>query len=314
MAAEAGKDNRENGSTTLDASEFQELIRGGRTSADAESVDADKAAAYLSEDSDKEPEVAVVDEPKRRVSVIDPLSDTRTSAVVPATEKTADPNLTRALETIDRQAQLLVDRSVVASTEREPVVEMIDVFPGVRLPKDKSRWPIQLTPDMVRSVGLDPGQNGEVAAALNTLGNAFFILLNNAVSQSAVGAMEVQRIARENSDAARRAFESAYPDLRGQEDLTGAIEMSMRREGFHERKLSAAQYAAELATRTRMRVAALRGQTMDDYMRTAVPNSASATETRSTRSRATLSPGSSSRSREANRSQSDRELDDMMIK
>lgn len=290
MASE-DQGNRQEGQTTIDSGDLYDMIRGGKP--DESEVDKFVKDEVEPEVETREPEVRAEDDKEEVVRA------------------ERSPDLERALSTIERQAALLESMSTrTPARGGEPEIETIDIFPGVKLPKDESRWPIQLTPEMLSSIGLHPGEKGEVARAFNVLGNAFFMIVSNAVGEGAIRGFEARQAEREAAVMRKSAFETAYPDLRGNDDLVFAIEQNMRRERVNLQGKSDKEYAAELATRARVRLAALRGVPFEDYMR-GIRNNNSDQRNRGNGSRARVTSGARM-GRAPRQSENDRELNDML--
>ena len=290
MASE-DQGNRQEGQTTIDSGDLYDMIRGGKP--DESEVDKFVKDEVEPEVETREPEIRAEDDKEEVVRA------------------ERSPDLERALSTIERQAALLESMSArTPARGGEPEIETIDIFPGVKLPKDESRWPIQLTPEMLSSIGLHPGEKGEVARAFNVLGNAFFMIVSNAVGEGAIRGFEARQAEREAAVMRKSAFETAYPDLRGNDDLVFAIEQNMRRERVNLQGKSDKEYAAELATRARVRLAALRGVPFEDYMR-GIRNNNSDQRNRGNGSRARVTSGARM-GRAPRQSENDRELNDML--
>ena len=177
--------------------------------------------------------------------------------------------VTRALSTISRLENEILElkrgqyRPVaeVAPTRREPEIEVVEIIPGVRLPKDERYLPIQVTPELVRAVGIDP----EIAPGLGKLANLFMIQISNLLRPLILDEVEGRNRSRDTTNAAVSAFYGKYPDLRGQEDILDIVETKARNEDRIAERFAGEDYMAEVARRARTRIAALRGQTLESY-------------------------------------------------
>lgn len=222
----------------------------------------------------------------------------REPEVITRSEKAEPPvsqsdDVTRALSTISRLEAEIADlkRGQYQPTERmparrEPEVEVAEIIPGVVLPKDERYWPIKVTPELVKAVGIDP----EIAPGLNKLANLFMIQINSLLRPLILDEMDGRNRSRDTVNAAVSAFYTKYPDLRGQEDILDIVETKARTEDRIDQRFAGEDYMAEVARRARTRIAALRGQSLGDYetqVRTQLARSA--TPTRET-SRAVTTP------------------------
>lgn len=261
MPSEEGAGNRENGISTIDSADFNELIRGGRpTSEELAEKDSERASSS-SDESEKEPEIQFESDSEEVSSTGGRGSSAREER---ASSGETPEELRRALSAIDRLTdevrELKQPRSV---RQAEPQIEWAEITPGLSLPKDQKNWPIQLTPEMLDAVGIDGG----ITKGLNVLANAFFYHITGAVSQSIPQVIENTQAERERGSAHRRAFFGAFPDLVGAEDIVERTEAISRQQGLHNKGLSDSQYAAEVATRARTRIANLRRMPLNDYMK-----------------------------------------------
>jgi hypothetical protein len=285
----------------VEGDDFNSMLReqmGDVIKADAAVADAPERAV---EDLDrKEPEVVVERDP---VATDGGQRD--------ATSRPGQPSedVTRALSTISRLESELSDlRSRVPAREavrREPSLEFEEVVPGVTLPKDRNAWPVQLTPELVKAAGLDP----EVAPGLNILANAFLLHINNLLTPTILGQVRNDAASRETVNARMAGFYNEFPDLRQQGDLLEIVESRSRdTERLHE-KYAGEDYMREIGKRTRARIAALRGQTPEQYELGLKTNAAAPREP----SRATTTPVRRT-ARQPATSDQQREIDDAMIR
>lgn len=184
-----------------------------------------------------------------------------------ATSPAPGEDVRRALSTIEslKQGQERLERDLLEARQtrrdrEEPEIEMVEVFPNVRLPKDPSRRPIQLTPDQYEAIGLD----GKAAPGLNVLANALYVFMSNTLTGLVSEQVDTRIKSREDRARGAAAFYQVYPDLVGNEDLLELTERRARREGVAQGK-SDDDYAKEIARRTRTRLAGYQGITLEEY-------------------------------------------------
>ena len=176
----------------------------------------------------------------------------------------------RLLSTIERMEQETARlRSEIDNVKRdsrrgaEPPVEMVEYLPGIRLPKDVSQMPIQLTPDHLKAIGIEPSP--ELAKGLSILGSALLLRADAALRPYIDERYQTLSNMRENASRGTASFFDAYPDLAGQDDFIALIEQGAReRDRIHEIYRGEA-YTREVARRVRTRIAGMRGQSLQDY-------------------------------------------------
>lgn len=283
------------GITTVDAQDLQELNRTGGDISDF--VEEAEKSSDTTPTRSGEPEV-VVEEEERAPARTESQSDDRLSAALSTIER-----LERENREYSERLTGLEMRTTPARSE--PQVEFVEVFPGVKLPKNKEQWPIQLTKPMIESIGIDPS----ITDGLNVLANAFFVHVTNAVTEGTIGTIDARNQEESTLRSARSAFEIAYPDLRSHPDLLGVVERNMINRGIG-RGMRASQYAAELAMRTRQRIAALRGISLEQYVAEIGRSTGEATAP--ARSRASMGGGTRSRGGTTRPRSSDNEMDELM--
>jgi hypothetical protein len=268
---------------------------------------------------DAAPETPEADVPERDESALEAPKREKEPAVIVSEQPSGRPSpteqseeVTRALSTISRleaqvrdlQTQRETLRSVAPS--REPQIEFAEVIPGVQLPKDPRMWPVQLTPDLVKAAGLDP----EAAPGLNVLANAFLLHINNLLTPQILGQVDATYRSRETASASVNAFFTRYPDLKDKQDLLELVEARARdADRIHER-YAGSDYMDQIGMRTRARIAALRGQSIEQYNAGLATNAVAAT---GTASRASTTPVRRA-GRAAATTPNQRELDDMLVK
>ncbi len=178
-----------------------------------------------------------------------------------------DERLEAALSTIDtlrrEQEQLRSEFRTQRPPTNEPNIEYMDTPLGIPIPKDPRNRFVQLTPEQVHAVGLDPA----ATEPLNILANAFYASISNTLPGVSVAAMrEMNRYERE-AEARFTSFFGRFPDLRDHSELVEAVERSAReREGVHMR-FHGNEYGTQIARRARFAIARMRGVTLDDYER-----------------------------------------------
>lgn len=216
----------------------------------------------------KEPDVVERREPERaeRTTEREPEVITRSEKAEPPVSQSDE--VTRALSTISRLETEITELKrgmyqprEIAPARREPEIEVSEIIPGIVLPKDERYWPIKVTPELVKAVGIDP----EIAPGLNKLANLFMIQINQLLRPLILDEVEGRNRSRDTVGAAVNAFYSKYPDLRGQEDILDIVETKARNEDRIAERFAGEDYMAEVARRARTRIAALRGQSLSDY-------------------------------------------------
>jgi hypothetical protein len=280
MADKTGRPepDRSQGVTSIDATEFTNLIR--------------------EQAGDQNPPSPVVEE-ERSEERTEPEVEAETDDKEPKGEE--DP-LKKALSTVEAQqrriaeleaGQRRVEGEIRSSTRREPVLEFEEVLPNVRLPKDRSQWPIRLTAEDISRLGIDPGEKGEIAAGLNVLANALYKFVADTIPDYAYTRFSRHLEERESGAEAQRSFESAYPDLKEHTDLVETVEGKIWPQFGN--ALNQADYTAKLAEESRRRLASIRGVSYEEYMTQVRTNARSTTRVTSSgsRSRAVSTAGSS---------------------
>jgi len=239
------------GNQILDADEFSAMVRGER-------------AGDLQEkkDDDREPEVT-------REGERDVRADRREASK--DKEEEVDPNspLGKALSTIEtmkRSQRDLEERLSRRDTEkREPEIELEELVPGVRVPKDRGKWPVSLPKELLEKVGIDPG----LQPGLHTLANLLYWDLSNAFSKMLESGVDERLNRRQSSVDSEKAFLEKYDDLADHKDLAEFTEANIRKDGRHARSnfRDADEYQQFVATETRRVIARARGISYDDYMK-----------------------------------------------
>lgn len=230
--------DRADGRMELDAAEFNEIIRDQLGEAPTEEPEVEEKSKDVKEPKG-EPEVE--EEPEEESDVV------------------------KALKTIERlEAEIaeLRSRGVGAgkSETEEPSIELEEVLANVRLPKDHSKWAIQLKDDDLRRVGIDP----EITPGLNVLANAFYQFIVDTLVPLTTGQMEARLESRARASEAMSTFFDRYPDLEGQDDLLEMVERKVVWPQYGQ-KATRVDYIDRLAEAARERVARLRGISLDEY-------------------------------------------------
>jgi len=182
----------------------------------------------------------------------------------PATppEASLEDRLTKALSTIETLTARIdaSERQPRRELERpEPQVEL-EEYLGVRLPKDRAKWPVKITEQDL--LGLK--WNEDPAGALNTLGNVLIQFVLDNVPSLAMQRFEAANQARDAVGKRLERFHKQYPDLEEHQELTELVERRLRAEGAHE-LYRGERYEQEVAKATRTRIAQMRGVTLPQY-------------------------------------------------
>ncbi len=273
--------NRTEGAVTIDADEFNKMLRGENTEVEETVKEAEKPAEKPEPKVEKEEETAETEE----VDVKEQLR--------------------RANETISRMSRDIDEvRRGVGRKETREDLEMIEVLPNVRLPKDESKWPVRLTEDAVEAVGLDKS----ATKGLNVLANALVQFVSDVIPDIAVERVMTQMRGREDSSRSRQTFEEEYPDLKGNEDIMEVVERKFRQDNADAR-MSNQEYQRGLARAARSRLASMRGMSYDEYVREV---SGGTTRTTDTPARSRAVSTVSGRARQVTKQGGKSELDDMI--
>jgi hypothetical protein len=174
-------------------------------------------------------------------------------------------DLQKALKTIEKLSadveELRRPRRVETRQEPEVTVEQEDIL-GVKLPKDRTKRPIQLTDDDLVKVGW----NDNPRVALENLGNLLFVrILDAAIGQARTIAQNTMSVQRTRSSLKEKFFND-NPDLKDHADLLDMTEGRLRADGLRDRVKTGSEYLDTVAKETRTRIAAIRGVSYDDYM------------------------------------------------
>lgn len=198
--------------------------------------------------------------------------------------------LLSTIENMERQhAQLRSEMETLRQQQRreapaEPQVETVEYFPGVRLPRDQSLLPVNLTPEHLKNIGIEPSP--ELARGLSILGSALLIRMQSVMQPYVDERYNTLSNMRENASRGTASFFDAYPDLAGQDDFIALVEQGARERDHIHQIYRGEAYTREVAKRVRTRIAAMRGQSLQDY-ENALDNTQS---TRRPASRATTTP------------------------
>lgn len=223
------------------------------------------------EDQRQEPE-ARFEEDVVREAIGERTDETRVTArgqrnenVPSADERIA--YLERANRALESQinAERSVSRVIAERTAPRPQnnIEWVDTPWGIQIPKDPRQRAVQLSGEHLKLLGMDP----EIAEPLNILANAFWAQIVNTIPGATLRAMDQVQDLRGRAQNRTSSFFTAYPDLVDHADFVQTVEHNARRsENLHHRHGSIDSYNEDLAMRVRSRVAAMRGQSLDDYM------------------------------------------------
>lgn len=266
---------------SLDSTEMAALIRG-------EIADPrEPSRPTVETKATTEPEVVMTDEEPKK----EPSGDRSPEpSVDEGTSRQGDDDRQKLLSTIERLerqnaefAQLKEQFEKERSSRDEPRVEMTEYFPGITLPKDPNKLPIRLTPDQLKSVGIDADET--LAKGLSVLGSALLVRMDAAMRPYIDERYNTLSSVRENASRGTTAFFDAYPDLAGQDDFIALVEQGARERDKIHQIYSGEAYTRELAKRVRTRIASMRGQSLQDY-----ENALGGQSSRQPVSRATVTP------------------------
>lgn len=204
----------------------------------------------------------------------------------------ADTEVSKALATIEslRRENDELRRRPTEASRPEPEIEFVEPLPGVRLPKDKTQWPIKIKDTDLVALGW----NDNPADAIQTLANVFYEYVASTLLPASERLVLSRLEGRASADRRVSTFESMFPDLAPHRDLMEVVEIRARREGA-DTKYSGYEYFKEIGRRGRTRLAELRGMTLADY-----EASLSRPTTPPARSRATMGGSAPSRRSDPN--------------
>lgn len=236
----------------LDQSEFESMIRGeGEDRKDVQVVDKGRGARQEGEpEVIREEEKPVTKPVAKKEDEVDPESP-----------------LGRALSTIETMrgeiTELRTQRTerTAETSRREAEVETEDFVPGVRVPKDRSRWPIKLSKELVEKAGL----NGDLTQPLEVLGNLLYWDVARLVNEMVGNTVETRLRGRQDDTNRRSQFLKEFPDLGDHEDMTEFTEGRLRAQNRH-MNITDDNYRILVATETRRTLAKARGVTYEQYM------------------------------------------------
>jgi len=247
---------------------------------DREGLDVRSAKTADLLDHRREPDVKVVEEGK---------------PVVKAEEETP---LAKALKTVEEQGRRLQEleaRITSDATRREgqaePQIEMVEVLPNLRLPKDPKHWPIKLTDEDLIALGWNDEKRGP-AQVLRVLGNALYLFAVETIPDLAGKALETRFTERDAATKTQQAFESMFPHLVKHRDIVGLVERNERQNPNSSlRGKYGNDYYQELGRLGEARVADIRGITVEQYRAEIVSQRRSSTQKDTTKSRAVSTGG-----------------------
>ena len=248
--------DRTAGAVEITEDAFQEMMRGdGDFEAGTQDVHADEQSQPKKPEARHEEPTVVIDEPEQR------------DTVSPTTDRTQlDPNVQQLLSRVDSLERELKDAQRPSQPRTPEPSELEEVIPGVRLPKDRSRWPIRLTNEMVEKAGLSP----DATEGLNILANALVTeIVGNLMPPFTRQTIADYMATQDTSSRETGTFFESFEDLKGTEDLLDVVERRLQtdiQEGKVQRARSREEYRDILAERTRRRIATLRGVTYEDYV------------------------------------------------
>lgn len=211
---------------------------------------------------DKAPEdVQYLEEPDDRRPTTTLRSPETTREELKPKEKT---DIEKALETIGNMQREIdtLKRGTVGDRKTETRDERPDleeVITNVRLPKDRTKWAVQLTEADIEKVGIDKS----ATVGLNILANAVVQYMSDALPPIIMNQVQNWISTREDLGTEQVRFLDEHQDLAGHEDIMSIVEERIWEDNKH---LPKSQYKALLAKETRSRIAAIRGQSIEDYM------------------------------------------------
>jgi len=241
-----------NKNQVLDNDEFMSMVRGER-----------EGDLQERKTEDREPEIKTEGERETHDVKREDRSDKKEDDVDPSTP------LGRALasiETLQRSNRDLEERLNKKDTEtREPQIELEELVPGVRVPKDRSKWPVNLPKELLEKVGIDP----VIQPGLHALANLLFWDISRMVQTSMDKGVDDRLERRQASSNAEKTFFETYSDLEAHRDLAEFTEGRIRADGRHARSnfKDDKEYSNFVATETRRVIARARGVSYDDYMK-----------------------------------------------
>lgn len=190
-----------------------------------------------------------------------------------------DTPLGKALRTIEEQGTRLHELETrIASggergevrREREPQVEVVEILPGLRLPKDQSKWPIKLSDRDLVALGWNDEAKGP-AEVLRILGNALYMFVAETVPDMAGTMLETRFTERENASKTQQTFEGLYPHLVKHRDIVSLVERNERQNPNSSlRGKFGNDYYQELGRLGEAKIADIRGITIEQYRAEAV--------------------------------------------
>lgn len=224
-----------------------------------------------------------------------------------ADEKAEQTDLQKALATIaNLETKVAGLESRGTTTERrgaEPSVESDEVLPGVRLPKDRSKWPIKIgREDLLRLKW-----NEDPAEAMNVLANAFYSFVLDTIPAVSSELIAGSRRAEEVAAGRVSSFFGLFPDLKGFDDLLEVVERGARKDGIAAR-FQGEDYSREVGKRTRTQIAKLRGITLEQYESALTAQNKGGARTTSR----AVSPSGGVRTPSPRATESEREFNDMV--
>ena len=230
---------------------------------DITSIDSTELADSIREGLDLEPEEKV-EKPEREPSVRKP-----------ELEKPGDieTRLTQAMKTIEGLTSRVSDQdrelsylrgSVETRGKTDTEGDFIEVLPNVRLPKDESKWPIQLTDDDLVKLGWNDEKIGP-GRALRALGNALYMAVLQTVPNYTKKMLDVETDTGARNAKRLESFFSLYPDLKDHQDYLEIIERKLRNDNPDVTKGSSDVYYETLGESARNSLARVRGVTREQY-------------------------------------------------
>ena len=181
--------------------------------------------------------------------------------------------LGKALKTIetltgkvgDLETRLSSGQQDTRQRQTEPQIEMIEILPNIRLPKDSSRWPIKVTDADLIKLGWNDEAKGP-AAVLNILGNALYMFAAETIPEFAGQAFETRLTQRETASKVQESFEGMYPHLKKHRDIVSLVERNERQNPSSSlRGKYGNDYYQALGQLGEAKIADIRGITVEQY-------------------------------------------------
>jgi len=188
--------------------------------------------------------------------------------IITPTEPVADERLAQAIRTIDNLTNKVqeLERGLSTTIQQrqaggEPVVEYEEVFRGIRLPKDISKWPIRITAEEIERAGW----NDDPARAINVLANAFFTFIQDSLVPSVRNSVLDETGRAVATGRREQQFYTEFPDLKSFGEFLPVFEAGFRQANAG-RTIVGDDYGRGLGQYARERIANMRGVSVEQYV------------------------------------------------